>query len=564
MPANLIRLIAEEVAPFDGRLATAWRMALVCSLTALVFMVWQLPLVAIACYLVLFVMKPDPAETTLMALGICVLVSLVVGLLVVLVRLSIDIPMWRLVIIAAGSFLFLFLGAASKLGPAGSILALVIAFVMTLLGSVPVGELATRALLYAWLMALIPMGLILVCTAVFGRSVPRLLKKLLAQRLRVAARVQAGRRPMQSAWFLLRQGNTTAESYLRFIKLFHLVSGRDWQRLKDTATRSYAALLTTVAPAAIPVPDDRASLPDPPAGFFHADALSNPVYQRFALKTTLAALIAYITYTALGWQDIHTAMVTCYVAALGSTGETVHKLVLRIVGCLVGAAMGIFSILVFMPHMTSIGSLMVLVFAGAFVASWVACGSERSAYAGVQIGLAFLMTVLQGFGPDVQVSVALDRVIGILLGNLVMYLVFTRIWPVSVSQTVQAGLNTILDELAWFADHAVLRASGTVSNDMAVAFRVCTPDQAAQRLAALDGLREQLERSGFEPRSFRTDHTQIAFLRSGIEQVEQWCVQMAQGMTGPDLARMKAGLQSMRVVLNGGERALGSKSAGSV
>lgn len=64
MPANLIRLIAEEVAPFDGRLATAWRMALVCSLTALVFMVWQLPLVAIACYLVLFVMKPDPAETT--------------------------------------------------------------------------------------------------------------------------------------------------------------------------------------------------------------------------------------------------------------------------------------------------------------------------------------------------------------------------------------------------------------------------------------------------------------------------------------------------------------------
>src|SRR5690606_2461914 len=123
----------------------------------------------------------------------------------------------------------------------------------------------------------------------------------------------------------------------------------------------------------------------PPSGFFYSDALRNPDYQRFALKTTLSALLAYIIYTSLDWQDIHTAMITCYVAALGTTGETVHKLTLRIVGCLIGAAMGIASIYLLMPLMTSIGQLMALVFVGTLVAGWVSSGSERSAYAGVQI-----------------------------------------------------------------------------------------------------------------------------------------------------------------------------------
>src|SRR5690606_24507434 len=130
--------------------------------------------------------------------------------------------------------------------------------------------------------------------------------------------------------------------------------------------------------------------------------LSNPVYSRFAIKTTAAATISYLVYTAIDWQGIHTAMITCYVAALGTTAETVHKLTLRIIGCLIGAAMGVGAILFLIPHMTSIGSLMALVFAGILIAGWVSSGSERIAYAGIQIGLAFLLTILQDFGPSID------------------------------------------------------------------------------------------------------------------------------------------------------------------
>ena len=176
--------------------------------------------------------------------------------------------------------------------------------------------------------------------------------------------------------------------------------------------------------------------------FLAPDAFSNPDHQRYALKTTAAALICYLIYTGIGWDGIHTAMITCYVAALGTTGETVHKLALRITGCLIGAAMGVAAIAFVIPQLQSIGGLMALVFAGILIAGWVAAGSERIAYAGVQIGLAFLLTVLNGFGPSTDMSNAGDRIAGILLGNVIVYVIFTGIWPRSAASSFENGSSS--------------------------------------------------------------------------------------------------------------------------
>ena len=97
------------------------------------------------------------------------------------------------------------------------------------------------------------------------------------------------------------------------------------------------------------------------------DAFSNPDYVRFALKTTLAAFACYFFYTSVDWFGIHTAMVTCYFVALGSVGETIHKLTLRIVGCLIGATLGMATILFVMPYMTDIGHLALVVGAVCFL-----------------------------------------------------------------------------------------------------------------------------------------------------------------------------------------------------
>ncbi|MFF7395730.1 FUSC family protein [Achromobacter sp. NPDC008082] len=598
-----------QLAPFPGRAAMAWRIALVCALTAMVAMTYGIPESAISCYLVFFVMKPDAAESSLLAVALSVLVMLVVGVLLLLTNLTLALPAMRIVALAVSSLLLLFLASASKLGPLGGIIALVLAFGLTLLSYVPVGEAATRGILYAWLMATMPMALVLIVSITIGRRPLTLLRTTVGDRLHAIATYlesggRAGRARLREMlgegqeesmkrWGLLRGlalarrdetrrlGMALQESYRLLFAALALRENRqgasDVQRaaLASAARKAGQALAAgraappadafpthspthspALAPAQSPEHDaphdaphegthdappapaaqqawralsamggDAAAMPAPqPAEPFMApDAFSNPEHVRYAIKTTAAALICYLIYSALDWQDIHTAMITCYVAALGSVAETTQKLMLRIIGCLIGAAMGVGAILFLIPHMSSVGSLMMLVFAGALVAAWVAVGSERVSYAGVQIALAFMMTVLQGFGPSIDMSVAMDRVIGILLGNVVLYLVFTLLWPVSVGRRVREDLGRALEGLAKMA------RLGEGGRDQAVA-------QASVVAGQLAGIRRALGLATLEPRDLRLDSARLRELIAVTQSVQALCMRLLIDAPEPDEA----------------------------
>ena len=559
---GIIRQAKADLAYFPGRVAMAWRVAALCALMALIAMVYGIPESAISCYLIIFVMKPDGVESMVMAVAITILVSLVVGLVFLLIHFTLEAAPLRMAALIVSSFLFLYLGSASKLGPVGSIIALVIAFVMTLLSNIPMGEVATRGLLYAWLMAVSPMLLLIVFNLFFGRMPQRLLRDSLSERLLAVA--EALRQPdaatMDRVKELLQEGQNEHQQRALFVRIFHLRPSAEAAWLESAVKSSYRLLLATSAlPAtspenarlelaaycdeaaqaiaagnlaltphfAIDSPSDAINeisnalaalasgdngqdLNAPKSTFFAADALTNPVHQQFALKTTAAALICYLIYTALDWQDIHTAMITCYVAALGTTGETVHKLVLRIIGCLIGALMGVLSIIFIIPHLNDIGQLMALVFGCILLAAWVSCGSERIAYAGVQVGLAFLLTVLQSFGPSTDLGVALDRVLGILLGNLVVYLIFTRLWPVAIVDAVQVHIRqalkglTNLATLAPDARPAALREATTVE-------------------AEITSAQEELALIPFEPAQLRPSREECARLQAILAEMGKLC-----------------------------------------
>ncbi len=158
-------------------------------------------------------------------------------------------------------------------------------------------------------------------------------------------------------------------------------------------------------------------------------------------------MAAYVIYSGLDWPGISTAITTCFFVALGSLGETMHKLTLRLAGAAIGGLAAGLSIVFLLPAMTDIGQLCLLIAAASFVAAWVATSSELLSYAGMQIAFAFFLGVLQGYGPSTDLTVLRDRVAGILLGNVLVSLVFSVLWPASAIDRARRSLAEALGGL---------------------------------------------------------------------------------------------------------------------
>ena len=490
------RLI-EDLAPYPGRLRLSLSIGAICAISCVISMMYHFPEAAIGCYLVIFLMRANAAENVVTGIGLIIAVSFVVFLLIGIINLTIDHPPAQIAAIVIASFIFLYLDSATKAGEQAGIIALVISFVLTLLGNIPLGEIATRAVLYAWAMVFVPMAVMAVYNLLFGIPPQKLLRQTIAERLERAVDCLEGRgRSREALAELLGEGTAEQDKQLQLIKLLSILRGDAYSFLERSQSHSYRLILAVSAlpetgdsearrhlaehcraladavlakrplpamqelPVACPelltvsaaLEDlgrvtplaNGAPVKDPPVA---PDIFTNPRHLHFALKTTLAAVTCYFIYTAIDWQGIHTAMITCYVAALGTTGDTVHKLVLRITGCLIGAFLGLLTILFVIPQLDSVGGLAFLIFGVISAAAWVSTGNERISYGGVQIGLAFLLTVVQGFGPATSLSAAGDRIIGILLGNAVVYLIFTHIWPVSVRDEVKLRTRAAVEKL---------------------------------------------------------------------------------------------------------------------
>jgi multidrug resistance protein MdtO len=214
------------------------------------------------------------------------------------------------------------------------------------------------------------------------------------------------------------------------------------------------------------------------------DAFTNVEYVRFALKVTLAVMTCYFVMDMTNWPGIHTCVITAFFVALGTVGETLHKATLRFVGCLIGAGLGLGAILLLMPRMTDLGDLFLLLAPVTFLAAWVGYGSERISYAGLQIGIAFYLVVLQGYGPTIDMKTARDRTIGILFGNVVTFVIFTTIWPVSVANVVRTHLARALGQLAALLGLGI-RGDGEISQSARSAADTAFGQAIAQARAVL-------------------------------------------------------------------------------
>jgi multidrug resistance protein MdtO len=186
--------------------------------------------------------------------------------------------------------------------------------------------------------------------------------------------------------------------------------------------------------------------------FIAPDALVNPEHFRFALKGCLAASGSYVIYNAIAWPEISTAVTTCLLTALSTIGASRQKQVLRITGAAVGGfVIGMGSQIFVLPYLNSIGGFTVLFVLVTALSAWFLTSSPRLSYFGLQVALAFYLINLQEFKIQTSLAVARNRVVGVLLGLLMMWLVFDQLWGVPAGVEMKKKFISNLRLLANFA-----------------------------------------------------------------------------------------------------------------
>jgi multidrug resistance protein MdtO len=529
---DLVALLRRELRPTPGRLGDCLRIVVVLLGLIAIAETFRLSEVALSAYIVLFVSGREAVTTILTALlaGIAVVLAIFVAIAVFM--LSLSEPALRIPLMAAMTFVAMFLSRTATPGPVFFVAGFIIAYGLTLGDQVlglalqpataanaeqfalpeivfgPPTEALLRFLLWLSLAVALPIILVIVANLLTGRDPVQLLRRALGDRLATAARFCAGESGAE-----VRLEAQAFEGTAELRKLHHLAGllhrGQPrwgaslideisrlgllllaWLRVAgdardplvpaaDACRAAERALQDEKAPSAEPVTITATGAARPladrishtlraieetlagtaagqeahggakaPRRLLAADAFTNPEHTRFALKVTLAVMICYLVMNLSDWSGIHTCVITCFFVALGTVGDTLHKATLRFIGCLIGAALGLGAILLLMPLMTDLGDLLLLLAPVTLLAAWVASGSERIAYAGLQISLAFYLVVLQGYGPTIDMYTARDRTIGILFGNIVIFVIFTTIWPVSVANVVRTNLANALEQLA--------------------------------------------------------------------------------------------------------------------
>ena len=188
-----------------------------------------------------------------------------------------------------------------------------------------------------------------------------------------------------------------------------------------------------------------------------ADAFVNPEHVRFALKGCLAVAACYVVYNSIDWPGMSVpVMLTCFLTAVSTIGTSRQRQVLRFSGFFVGGiVIGMSSQVFILPHLDSIAGFTVFFMLVTALAAWFMTSSPRLSFFGLQMGAVFFVINMQKFARETSLAVARDRVAGVFLGLLLMWLIFDQLWSAPASVEMKRVFISTLRLLAQFAREPV-------------------------------------------------------------------------------------------------------------
>jgi len=497
-----LEVLAVELAWREGRWAAVARIASGATITVIIAMVFQIPQPTYMAYIGFLISKDEKSGTVTTSLGGLAAATLAVVLVLGLELIDTSEPALRLPLMAVATFVAMYTARTFALGPISFLAGFVIVLLQSVVDDVRSPEALTHLTLWTWVVIFVPVAVTIIVNLLFGqgaltfmnRSVRKVLsgletslangeyRKYLAEwRAQLLSLLEIAQHNPQKG---PRAGRITVpviRALVDTLVIFEALPDELPADLQEELARRLRACRQVIesgaaaatqdpppppaqlvgasgepSPAVIGVrsalsalwdtlvrpaaPADNTQAHRPPRRLFVADAFSNPAHWQFALKTTMAVMISYAIYSLVAWPGMRTAIVTCFFVALSSLGETVHKLLLRLSGAVIGGLIAGVCIVFVLPHLTDIGQLCLLVFTVSVGAAWVSTSSELLAYAGMQIAFAFFLGILQGYAPATDLTVLRDRVAGILLGNIAITIIFSSLWPQSARSAIRAAI----------------------------------------------------------------------------------------------------------------------------
>jgi len=141
------------------------------------------------------------------------------------------------------------------------------------------------------------------------------------------------------------------------------------------------------------------------------------------LIPALAQWIAPLSPVAMGVTAVAVMSIPTTAAAQADSRVVIQRGVHRLIGCLIGALIGLVVIAFFGSHFLL---WMALLATGVWFCSQIQTGATGVSYVGAQAMFAYVMTMVQGLGPPISVDPGFERLASI-IGGLSILLIVTLV-----------------------------------------------------------------------------------------------------------------------------------------
>jgi multidrug resistance protein MdtO len=162
------------------------------------------------------------------------------------------------------------------------------------------------------------------------------------------------------------------------------------------------------------------------------------------------------------------AMLTCFLTAISTIGTSRQRQILRFAGFVAGGLLiGMNAQVFILPYLDSIVGFTVLFILVTTLAAWFMTSSPRLSFFGLQLAAMYFVINMQKFARETSLSVARDRVAGVFLGLLTMWLIFDQLWSAPAGVEMKRAFISTVRLLAQLAREPV-------SSDIRSATRHCS------------------------------------------------------------------------------------------